>query len=119
MVLSGKDAPSGAGAEEVGQKTVDCLMRVVPAAVPGIVFLSGGQSDDEATTNLNAVNQYAASVKVPWELSFSFGRGLQAAPLKAWRGDMVNKTKAQQAFLHRANVTAAARQGTYNPSMEQ
>ena len=83
------------------------------------MFLSGGQSDEEATTNLNAINRYAASNGVPWQLSFSYGRGLQAAPLSAWRGDMANKERAQRAFNHRAYVTAAARQGAYNPEMEK
>ena len=118
MVLSGKDAPDRAGPEEVGEKTVVCLKRAVPASVPGIVFLSGGQGDDEATTNLNAVNQYAAANGAPWELSFSFGRGLQAAPLKAWGGDMANSESTQMAFYHRAHVTAAARRGEYSPEME-
>ena len=119
MVLSGKDAPNRAGPEEVAEKTVACLKRTVPAAVPGMVFLSGGQGDDEATTNLNAINQYAASVGVPWQLSFSYGRGLQAAPLRAWSGDAANAERTQQAFHHRAYVTAAARQGTYEPGMEK
>ena len=86
MVLSGKDAGNRAGPEEVAEKTVSCFKRTVPAAVPGIVFLSGGQSDEEATVNLDAINRHAASVGAPWELSFSYGRGLQAAPLKAWGG---------------------------------
>ena len=119
MVLSGKDAAVRAEPEEVAEKTVDCFKRVVPAAVPGIVFLSGGQSDAEATTNLNAINQQGASVGAPWQLSFSYGRGLQAAPLSAWGGEMANKEHAQRAFHHRAYVTAAARQGTYNPEMEK
>ena len=119
MVLSGKDASNRAGPEEVAEKTVACLKRTVPGAVPGMVFLSGGQSDDEATTNLNAINQHAASVGTPWQLSFSYGRGLQAAPLKAWGGDAANAEQTQQAFHHRAYVTAAARQGTYTPEMEK
>ena len=119
MVLSGKDAPDRAGPDEVGEKTVVCLKRSVPAAVPGIVFLSGGQGDDEATSNLNAVNLNAASAGAPWELSFSFGRGLQGAPLKAWGGDMANSESTQMAFYHRAYVTAAARRGDYTPEMEQ
>ncbi len=119
MVLSGKDAPDRACPEEVGEKTVACLKRAVPAAVPGVVFLSGGQGDDEATTNLNAVNEYAAANGAPWELSFSFGRGLQAAPLKAWGGDAANSESTQMAFYHRARVTAAARWGEYSPEMEK
>jgi fructose-bisphosphate aldolase class I len=119
MVLSGKDTPNRAGPEEVAEKTVSCLKRVVPAAVPGILFLSGGQSDDEATVNLNAINQHAASVGAPWELSFSYGRGLQASPLKAWGGDEANKQSAQHVYHHRAYVTGAARQGVYKPEMEK
>jgi len=91
----------------------------VPAAVPGILFLSGGQSDDEATVNLNAINKHASSVGAPWELSFSYGRGLQAAPLKAWGGDVANKERAQRVYHHRASVTSAARQGVYMPEMEK
>jgi len=117
MILSGKDAANRAGPEEVAENTVACFKRAVPAAVPGIVFLSGGQSDDEATTNLNAINQYAASAGAPWQLSFSYGRGLQAAPLKAWGG--AYKNRAQRAFHHRAYVTSAARQGAYSPEMEK
>ena len=119
MVLSGKDSADRACPDEVGEKTVVCLKRSVPAAVPGIVFLSGGQGDDEATSNLNAVNLNAASAGAPWELSFSFGRGLQGAPLKAWGGDMANSESTQMAFYHRAYVTAAARRGDYTPEMEQ
>ena len=119
MVLSGKDATNRAGPEEVAENTLACFKRTIPAAVPGVLFLSGGQSDDEATTNLNAINQHAASVGAPWELSFSYGRGLQAAPLKAWGGDMANREQAQSAFQHRAYVTAAARMGAYKPEMEK
>lgn len=119
MVLSGKDASNRAGPEEVAEKTIACLNRTVPAAVPGMVFLSGGQSDYEATMNLNAINQHAASVGAPWQLSFSYGRGLQAAPLKMWRGDPANAEQTQEAFYQRAYVTAAARQGKYVPGMEE
>ena len=79
MVLSGKDASDRAGPERVAEMTVQCFLNTVPAAVPGVVFLSGGQSDDEATVNLDAINRYAAARGAPWELSFSYGRGLQAA----------------------------------------
>ena len=118
MVLSGKSAGNRAPAEEVARKTVACFKESVPAAVPGIVFLSGGQSDDEATVNLDAINRHAAEVGAPWELSFSYGRGLQGAPLKAWGGNPANTAAAQKAFYHRAEVTAAARQGKYSRSME-
>ena len=119
MVLSGSTAANRAGPEEVAEKTVDCFKRAVPATVPGVVFLSGGQSDEEATINLNAINQRAAVVGAPWQLSFSFGRGLQAAPLKAWSGQADNVERAKQAFYHRAKLTSAARQGTYVPAMEK
>ena len=119
MVLSGKDALNRASAEEVAEKTIACFSRVVPAAVPGVVFLSGGQSDEEATLNLNAINRRAAKVGVPWQMSFSYGRGLQAAPLKAWGGHEANLEKASQAYYHRARVTGAARRGEYSSSMER
>jgi fructose-bisphosphate aldolase class I len=83
-----------------------------------VVFLSGGQTDEEATINLNAINQRAAS-GAPWQLSFSYGRGLQAAPLKAWSGQAGNVERAKQAFYHRAKLTSAARQGSYVPAMEK
>ena len=83
-----------------------------------MVFLSGGQSDDEATVNLDAINRYAATRGAPWELSFSYGRGLQAAPLKAWGGVAMNIPAAQAAYYHRAKVTSAARRGEYTAEME-
>ena len=119
MVSSGSTAANRAGPEEVAEKTVDCFKRSVPTTMPGVVFLSGGQSDEEATINLNAINQRAAVVGAPWQLSFSFGRGLQAAPLKAWSGQAANVERAKQAFYHRAKLTSAARQGTYVPAMEK
>lgn len=119
MVLSGSDAPGRAPAEEVARRTVRCFLRTVPAAVPGIAFLSGGQSDEEATVNLDAINRLAAEIGAPWELTFSYGRGLQAAPQQAWRGSADNASATQQAFLHRARVTSAARQGAYDPAMDR
>ena len=119
MILSRNTAENRANPEQVAERTVTCFKRVVPASVPGIVFLSGGQADEEATVNLNAINRHADSVGAPWELSFSFGRGLQAAPLMAWGGNTDNVGKAKQAFYHRAKVTSAARQGIYVPSMEK
>ena len=119
MVLSGKDASNRASAEEVAEKTVVCFQRTVPSAVPGVVFLSGGQSDEEATVNLNAINQRANAAGVPWEMSFSFGRGLQAAPLKTWGGQPANLDRAKEAYYQRARVTSAARRGTYTASMEK
>jgi fructose-bisphosphate aldolase, class I len=119
MVLSGSDAKGRAPAAEVARRTVKCFMESVPAAVPGVVFLSGGQSDEEATVNLDAINREAQRVGAPWELSFSYGRGLQAAPQKAWAGKAENVAAAQRAYAHRARVTAAARMGTYTPEMER
>ena len=119
MVLSGSDAKGRAPARDVALRTVDCFMEAVPAAVPGIVFLSGGQSDEEATVNLDAINRYAATVGAPWQLSYSYGRGLQAAPQKAWAGKPENVASAQRAYHHRARLTAAARMGKYSPEMEK
>ncbi len=119
MVLSGKDATNRAPAEEVARQTVACFKETVPASVPGIVFLSGGQPDEEATVNLDAINRHAASVGAAWELSYSYGRGLQAAPQKAWSGKTENRDAAQKAFYHRAMVTSAARQGKYSLAMEK
>jgi len=118
MVLSGKEAAERAPAAEVARRTLACFKETIPATVPGIVFLSGGQSDDEATTNLDAINRLAVEVGAPWELSFSYGRGLQAAPQKAWSGRPENGEIAQRAFYHRAKVTSAARQGKYSRTME-
>lgn len=118
MVLSGKSADNRAGPQRVAEATVACLLETVPAAVPGILFLSGGQSDEEATVNLDSINRHASLVRAPWELSFSYGRGLQAAPLKAWGGSEANYAAAQRAFHHRAQVTSAARRGAYQPAME-
>ena len=115
MVISGSDAPNRASAKVVAERTLDCLTRAVPAAVPGIVFLSGGQSDDEATLNLHEINRAAAGMRAPWELSFSYGRALQAAPLSAWAGNAANAARAQQAYYRRAQLTGAARRGEYSP----
>jgi len=115
MVLSGYSAPERAGVVEVAEATLDVLSRHVPAAVPGIVFLSGGQTDEDATVHLNAMN---ATAPHPWQLSFSYGRALQSAALKAWKGRQENLVSAQQAFLHRAKLNGAARAGSYSPAME-
>ena len=109
MVLSGKDSSNRAGANEVAAKTVDCLMRNVPAAVPGITFLSGGQSGEEATDNLRAINIRGKEVGAPWELSFSFARALQSEPLQVWAADGGATLPAQKAFNRRVSLTAAAR----------
>jgi fructose-bisphosphate aldolase, class I len=115
MVISGKDASDRAGVQEVAETTVRCLREHVPAAVPGIVFLSGGQSEADATAHLNAMN---AMGDHPWELSFSYGRALQDAAMKAWRGDAGNVEAGRRAFLHRAKLNGAARTGRYSPEME-
>ena len=115
MVLSGKDCPVQASVEEVAEATVKALTETVPAAVPGIVFLSGGQSDEAATAHLNAMNALGAH---PWELSFSYGRALQAPALKAWLGDPANVGAGQAAFYHRAKLNGLARSGSYSPEME-
>jgi len=120
MVLSGKSAKERAPAAQVARATLHCFLETVPAMVPGVVFLSGGQSDDEATVNLDAINRRAAELGgVPWQLSFSYGRGLQAAPQKAWSGKRENVAAAQRAYYRRAKVTAAARMGKYSPEMER
>ena len=117
MAVSGKDAPNRAGSREAAEKTVAALMRSVPAAVPGIAFLSGGQSDEESTANLNAIVRRGWEVGAPWELTFSFARGLQSAPLAAWAGRAENVARAQASLLKRAALTAAARRGEYRPDM--
>jgi fructose-bisphosphate aldolase class I len=113
MVISGKDAAPRASPDEVADQTLRCLRRSVPAAVPGIVFLSGGQTDDEATENLNAINRLARAQGVPWQLSFSYGRGLQATALHIWSGKAENRPAAQAMLLARARATALAREGNY------
>src|SRR5438046_2135635 len=115
MVLSGKECPQQASMKEVAEANLRCLKRVVPAAVPGIVFLSGGQTDQQATEHLNAMNQLP---DLPWQLSFSYGRALQAPVLKTWKGDEANMSKAQQAFHHRAWCNSKARFGKYTKDME-
>ena len=115
MVVPGKNAAQRANVEEVAEATVRCLRRSVPAAVQGIVFLSGGQSPEEATEHLNAMN---AICDGPWQLSFSYGRALQDAALKTWRGEPANVTAAQRAYLHRAKCVSAARDGKYTKQME-
>jgi fructose-bisphosphate aldolase class I len=116
MVLSGKESSEQAGVEEVAEKTVRCLREAVPAAVPGIVFLSGGQSAEVATAHLNAMN---AMGEHPWQLSFSFARALQGPALETWRGDEGNVQAAQEIFAHRARMNSAARSGSYSEEMER
>jgi fructose-bisphosphate aldolase class I len=116
MVLSGYECPTQAPHEEVADLTLKCFYKHVPAAVPGIVFLSGGQSDEDATANLNAIN---ARRPHPWQISFSYGRALQAPSLKAWEGKPANLQAGQRAYYHRARMNAAARSGSYSPVMER
>ena len=119
MVVSGKDAPKRAGVSEVAERTIRCLLRSVPAAIPGIVFLSGGQSEVEATAHLNAMNAMKRERDLPWELSFSYGRALQESAQKAWRGQAGNVAAAQRAYHHRARCNGAARTGAYSEQMER
>jgi fructose-bisphosphate aldolase class I len=116
MVISGNECSEQASPKQVAEATIRCFRSVVPAAVPGIVFLSGGQSDEQATANLNAIN---AGGPHPWQLSFSYGRALQAPSLKAWRGDEANVRAGQDALAHRARLNGAARDGSYTPDMEK
>ncbi len=115
MVLAGYEAKSQASDDEVAEKTIRCFGWTVPAAIPGIVFLSGGQSDEQATNRLNEMNKRGPH---PWELSYSYGRALQSPALKAWRGDPANVPAAQAAFAHRGKMNSAARSGSYSASME-
>jgi fructose-bisphosphate aldolase class I len=115
MVVSGKDNPRQAGVEEVAERTLRCLKRTVPAAVPGIAFLSGGQSAVSATEHLNAMNAIGPH---PWQVSFSYARALQDPALKAWKGEAGNVAAAQKIFYHRAKMNSAARTGSYTKQME-
>jgi len=115
MVLCGKGCPRQAGPAEVAEATVRCLKANVPADVPGVVFLSGGQSDEDATVHLNEMNRSAPH---PWELSFSYGRALQSPSLKAWGGNPANVPAAQAAFAHRARMNGLARGGAYSAELE-
>ncbi|MFI5007462.1 MAG: class I fructose-bisphosphate aldolase [Solirubrobacterales bacterium] len=117
MVVSGKDCARQAGIPEVAAATVGCLRRAVPAAVPGVVFLSGGQSEERATAHLNAMN--APGTSHPWALSFSYGRALQDSAIRAWRGDPAKAAAGQRAFSHRARMNGAARRGQYTPDLER
>ena len=116
MVISGKGCPTPAHTHRIAELTLKCFREYVPAQVPGIVFLSGGQSEEEATLNLQTMNAVAG--ELPWELSFSYGRALQQSALRAWRGQQDNASAAQDAFLNRARLTSAARSGKYKPEME-
>jgi len=117
MVISGKNAPEQAGVEQVARATVECLLRTVPPAVPGIVFLSGGQTDLQATQHLNSMNSLYEGL--PWELSFSYARALQGQPMELWGGSTDKVEAAQKAFAHRAKMNSAARNGRYSEKLEQ
>ncbi len=117
MVLSGSQCPRQATVPEVAEATLRCFRRAVPAAVSGIVFLSGGQRDEVATAHLNAMN--AMAEPAPWPLSFSYGRALQAPVLAAWRGEPGRIAAGQQAFYHRARCNSAARYGRYTADLER
>jgi fructose-bisphosphate aldolase class I len=116
MVLSGYEAKQQASVRQVAELTIKCFKRVVPAAVPGIVFLSGGQSDEAASAHLSEMNRIGG---FPWEMSFSYGRALQAPALKAWGGKAANVEAGQRAYLHRAKCNGAARYGKYTDAMEK
>jgi fructose-bisphosphate aldolase, class I len=116
MIVSGKKSAKQASASEVAEKTIRLLKTCVPAAVPGIAFLSGGQSDQDATAHLDAMNRIGG---LPWRLTFSYGRALQAAPQKAWSGKAENVTAGQRAFIHRARMNSLASKGEWQADLEQ
>jgi len=116
MVLSGYDCSEQASVEQVAEMTVDCFLNTVPASVPGIAFLSGGQSDELATAHLNAMNQID---NIPWNLTFSYGRALQAPALKSWSGKDKNISSAQDAFMKRAKFNSLATKGEFSADMEK
>jgi len=116
MVISGKECPTQASSREVAEATIRCFKDSVPPEMPGIVFLSGGQTPIQATENLNAINSLGTQ---PWELSFSYGRALQEDALKAWLGKEENANATQDAMLHRAKMNGLARDGKYSPDMEK
>jgi fructose-bisphosphate aldolase class I len=116
MIVCGKKCAKQAGVEEVADATVKVLKRCVPSAIPGIAFLSGGQSDVDATAHLNAMN---AKHDLPWALTFSYGRALQAAPQKAWAGKAENVKAAQAAFAHRAKMNGLAAAGKWSPALDK
>ena len=117
MVVAGAQCQEQASHEEIAEKTVQCLRRHVPSAVPGIAFLSGGQSEVTATANLNAINLCAHNA--PWKLTFSYGRALQASSLKSWHGKEENAKAAREVFLHRAHMNSLAAKGEWNQQQEK
>lgn len=118
MVLPGADCADQSTTDEIAEVTVKCLMRTVPASVPGVAFLSGGQASQDATKRLNAMNAHYKS-EMPWALAFSFSRALQYPSMDIWNGKNENKEKAQQALYHRAKLNAAAYRGEYKTTMEK
>jgi fructose-bisphosphate aldolase, class I len=116
MVIPGKKCPKQASPEEVAERTIMVLERCVPVAVPGIAYLSGGQSDEQATANLDAMNKIGG---FPWNMTFSYGRALQAAPQKAWGGKQENVKAAQEAFAHRARMNGLASLGEWSKGLEK
>jgi fructose-bisphosphate aldolase, class I len=116
MVIAGKKCPKQAPVREVAERTLAVLRRTVPGAVPGIAFLSGGQSEELATEHLDAMNKSGGA---PWRLTFSYGRALQASALKVWKGNPANVAAAQAAFLHRARMNGLAALGKYSPELEK
>ena len=116
MAISGKKCAKQAAVEEVAEKTIRLLKSCVPAAVPGIAFLSGGQSDEDATAHLDAMNRIGG---LPWKLTFSYGRALQAAPQKAWSGKAENVAAGQRAFTHRARMNSLASKGEWKADLER
>jgi fructose-bisphosphate aldolase class I len=115
MAVSGKKSAKQASVEEVAEKTIRLLKACVPAAVPGIAFLSGGQSDQDATAHLDAMNRIGG---LPWRLTFSYGRALQAAPQKAWAGKAENVAAGQRALTHRARMNSLASKGEWTADLE-
>jgi len=115
MVVSGNKNPKQAGVQEVAERTLRVLKRTVPAALPGVVFLSGGQTDENATAHLDAMNRMGA----PWPLTFSYSRALQAVALNTWRGQAGNVSAAQKAFHHRARMNGLAAKGQWNANLEK
>jgi fructose-bisphosphate aldolase class I len=117
MVVPGLACPRQEAVDEVADATVKCLLRAVPAAVPGIAFLSGGQASELASARLNAMNARFKS-RVPWALAFSFARAIQQPAMEIWHGEAAHVSAAQQALYHRANCNRAARRGEYNSAMD-
>ncbi len=119
MVIPGKECPQQATVEQVAEETIRCLQHTVPAAVPGIAFLSGGQTDEQATQHLNAMNVMARQMDLPWRLTFSYARALQNAPLSTWKGEARYVKRAQKQLAHRARLNSLASKGEYSEEMEQ